>query len=204
MPDLIIRNARVYDGTGGAPYTADVVVDGKRITSIGEPIQPGPAAEDVDASGLAVMPGIVDLHTHSDVSLVSDPGCVSAIGQGITTQLVGLCGFSAAPVSEASRTSIVADEPIFAFPDVRWSWSAIDGYREAVDRLAPATNVATLVGHNTLRRFVMGSANAPPTVAELDRMRALLREGLRQGARGFPPAFHTPPACLQTRRSWLH
>ncbi len=196
MPDLVIRNARIYDGTGGPPYPGEIVIDGERITSIGEPVQPRVATEDIDVSGLAVMPGVVDLHTHSDVSLISDPGCVSAIAQGVTTQVVGLCGFSAAPISEAGLQSIVQDEPIFAFPDVHWSWSTIDGYREALDRIAPATNVATLVGHNTLRRFVMGGANAPPTAPELDRMRALLREGLHEGARGFSTGLSYAPGLF--------
>jgi N-acyl-D-amino-acid deacylase len=154
------------------------------------------ATEDIDATGLAVMPGIVDLHTHSDVSLISDPGCVSAIAQGITTQLVGLCGFSAAPVSEASLQSMIEEEPIFAFPDVHWSWSTIGGYRDALNRLAPATNIATLVGHNTLRRFVMGGAKGPPTAAELDRMGALLREGLREGAHGFSTGLSYAPGLF--------
>src|SRR5215472_982974 len=135
MPDLVIRNARIYDGTGGPSYPADIVIDGDRITAIGEAIQPGMATEEIDATGLAVMPGIVDLHTHSDGSLISDPGCVSAIAQGVTTQLVGLCGFSAAPVSNATLRTMIEDEPIFAFPGVEWTWSTVAGYREAVARL---------------------------------------------------------------------
>src|SRR5262249_6232240 len=152
--------------------------------------------DEVDGTGLAAMPGIVDLHTHSDVSLISDPGCISAIAQGVTTQLVGLCGFSAAPVSDISLQSVIEDEPIFAFPGVEWTWSTVAGYREAVARLRPATNVATLVGHNTLRRFVVGNANVAPTAAQLDRMRGLLRDGLQEGARGFSTGLSYAPGLF--------
>jgi len=193
---VVIRNARLYDGTGTSPPIADVTVAGDRIGAVGTSLPIDENTEQVDAAGLSMMPGIVDLHTHSDVSLVSDPGCVSAIAQGVTTQLVGLCGFSAAPVSNATLRTMIDEEPVFAFPDVEWTWSTIAGYREAVDRLSPATNVATLLGHNTLRRFVMGGANAAPTSAQLGHMRALLREGLREGARGFSTGLSYAPGLF--------
>jgi N-acyl-D-amino-acid deacylase len=195
---VIIRNARVYDGTGASSYSGDLAIDGDRIRAVGGKLATAARSdeEEVDASGLAVMPGIVDLHAHSDVSLISDPGCVSAIAQGVTTQMVGLCGFSAAPVSETSLQSIVDEEPIFAFPDVPWNWTTIAGYREAVDRLPPATNVATLVGHNTLRRLVMGGANEAPTALQLERMQELLRAGLREGARGFSTGLSYAPGLF--------
>ena len=193
---VVIRNARLYDGTGASPSIADIAVDGDRISAVGGSLPIDEHMEEVDAAGLAIMPGIVDLHTHSDVSLVSDPGCVSAIGQGVTTQLVGLCGFSTAPVSDDTLRTMIDEEPVFAFPEVEWAWSTIAGYREAVDRLSPATNVATLVGHNTLRRFVMGGANAAPTPPQLEQMRTLLREGLQQGARGFSTGLSYAPGLF--------
>jgi N-acyl-D-amino-acid deacylase len=194
--EVIIRNARMYDGTGSAPHTGDLAVSGDRLGAVGGGLPPAAGSEEVDATGLAVMPGVVDLHTHSDVSLISDPGCVSAIAQGVTTQVVGLCGFSAAPVSDNTLQSMIDEEPIFAFPDVQWTWTTVAGYREAIDRLRPATNVATLVGHNTLRRFVIGGANVSPTSAQLERMRALLREGLREGARGFSTGLSYAPGLF--------
>ncbi len=193
---VVIRNARLYDGTGTSPSIADIAVDGDRIAAVGTSLPITENVEVVDAAGLSIMPGIIDLHTHSDVSLVSDPGCVSAIAQGVTSQLVGLCGFSAAPVSGGTLRTMIDEEPIFAFPDVEWSWSTIAGYLEAIDRLEPATNVSTLVGHNTLRRFVMGGANAAPTSAQLEQMRTLLREGLREGARGFSTGLSYAPGLF--------
>ena len=196
MIDVVLRNARLYDGTGGPPLHGDLAVDGGRIVSVGEPIAEGTAAEVLDLGGLSVAPGFIDLHTHSDVSLLSDPGCISAIEQGITTQAVGLCGFSAGPLSAESLQGMIDEEPVFAFPGVDWSWTSIGGYREAVGRARPATNVTTFVGHNTLRRFVIGGADRPPTRAELKRMRSLVREAIDQGARGFTTGLSYAPGLF--------
>lgn len=194
--DLVLRNAVLYDGTGGPPFQGDLGIRDDRIVSVGAPMPEEMAAEAIDLGGLAVSPGFVDLHTHSDVSLLSDAGCVSAIEQGITTQAVGLCGFSAAPLSAESLKGMVDEEPVFGFPDVDWSWTTIGGYRDAVASVRPATNVTTFVGHNTLRRFVIGGANRPPTPAELERMRTLIREAIEQGARGFTTGLSYAPGLF--------
>jgi N-acyl-D-amino-acid deacylase len=196
--DLVLRNARLYDGTGGPSIHGDLGILGDRIVSVGDPVPATMAREEIDVGGRAVSPGFIDLHTHSDVSLLSDPGCLSAIEQGITTQAVGLCGFSAAPLSPESLESMIDEEPVFAFPGVDWSWTTIGGYREAVAEARPATNVTTFVGHNTLRRFVIGSANRPPTPGELDRMRSLIREAIDQGARGFTTGLSYAPGLFAT------
>lgn len=194
--DVVLRNAWLYDGTGGPAIHGDLGIVGDRIVSVGAAVPLGTAVEEIDAGGLAVSPGFIDLHTHSDVSLLSDPGCLSAIEQGITTQAVGLCGFSAAPLSAESLRGMIDEEPVFAFPGVDWSWTTIGGYREAVASARPATNVTTFVGHNTLRRFVVGGANRPPTPAELERMCALVREAIDQGARGFTTGLSYAPGLF--------
>jgi N-acyl-D-aspartate/D-glutamate deacylase len=194
--DLVLRNAVLYDGSGGPPIQGDLGITGDRIATVGAPMPVEIAAEAIDLGGLAVSPGFVDLHTHSDVSLLSDPGCVSAIEQGITTQAVGLCGFSAAPLSAESLEGMIDEEPVFGFPDVDWNWTTIGGYRDAVASARPATNVTTFVGHNTLRRFVIGGANRPPTPAELEWMRTLVREAIDQGARGFTTGLSYAPGLF--------
>ena len=130
------------------------------------------------------------------MSLLSEPGCLSAIEQGITTQAVGLCGFSAGPLSAESRRGMIEEEPVFAFPDVAWDWTTIGGYRDAVAAAQPATNVTTFVGHNTLRRLVIGGADRPPTPPELERMRSLVREAIDQGARGFTTGLSYAPGLF--------
>lgn len=196
MLDSVIRGGWLYDGSGAPPRVGDLAVRGGRIVAVGDAVPPGAAAEELDAAGLAVAPGFVDLHAHSDISLLSDPACVSSVAQGITTQAVGLCGFSAAPVSKESIATMVEEEPHAGYPDVTWDWETIGGYREMVARARPATNVATLIGHNTLRRFAMGPAQRPPTAAELVRMRDLLRAALREGARGFSTGLSYAPGCF--------
>ena len=196
MIDIVLRNARLYDGTGGPAIDGDLAIHDGRIVSIGDPVPDGAGLEEIDLAGLAVAPGFIDLHTHSDVSLLSDPGCLSAIEQGITTQSVGLCGFSAGPVSPESLEGMIEEEPVFAFPGVAWDWTTIGGYREAVARARPATNVTTFVGHNTLRRFVIGGADRPPTPTELERMRSLVRDAIDEGARGFTTGLSYAPGLF--------
>ncbi len=196
MIDLVLRNGTIYDGTGGLATDGDIGIDGDRVVSVGAPVVDGAGREEIDLGGLAVAPGFIDLHTHSDVSLLSEPGCISAIEQGVTTQAVGLCGFSAGPIGPDSLASLIDEEPVFAFPGVAWDWTTIGGYRDAVERARPATNVATFVGHNSLRRFVIGSAARPPTADELGRMVDLVDEAIDQGAHGFTTGLSYAPGLF--------
>jgi N-acyl-D-amino-acid deacylase len=192
--DLKIARGWIYDGSGRPPTRGEIGVRAGRIVGVAETLAE-PAREVVDAGGLAVAPGFIDLHTHSDVSILSSPECLSAICQGVTTQVVGLCGYSAAPVSREAIESLVEEEPIYGFPDVVWDWTGVGAYLEAVGRARPATNVVTFVGHNTLRRTVVGLKYRAATVAEQARMRDLLRESLREGARGFTTGLSYAPGC---------
>jgi N-acyl-D-amino-acid deacylase len=196
MIDVVIRNAEIYDGSGGPPRRGDVAVTGDRLASIGLPVAAGIALEEIDATGFAAAPGFIDLHSHSDTSALSDPGCISIIEQGATTIVNGLCGFSAAPIGAADPAQLADEEPIFGYPDVTFDWDSIGAYRAAVARARPAVNMATLIGHNRVRRHVMGGAGRRPTAAELDRMRALIREGIHEGARGFSTGLSYAPGLF--------
>jgi N-acyl-D-amino-acid deacylase len=194
--DLVIRGGLLVDGTGAPGRIGDLAIAGSRIVAVGEAIPESAQARIVDATGLVVAPGFIDLHTHSDVSLLSEPGCESAIEQGVTTQAVGLCGFSAAPVSPASLNAMIDEEPVFAFPGVSWAWRSMIEYRETVRDARPATNVTTFIGHNTLRRHVMGSAARPPTPDELRLMIRLIRTAFYEGARGFTTGLSYAPGMF--------
>ena len=196
--DLVLRQADVHDGSGDPPRRTDVAIAAGRIAAIGDDLAAPETAQTLDLSGRVLAPGFIDLHTHSDVSLLSEPGCISAIEQGVTTQAVGLCGFSAGPLSSASGARMVEEEPIFAFPGVAWDWTTIGGYREAVERCRPATNVVTFVGHNTLRRTVLGTVDRPPTPAELTTMQHAIDEAIDQGARGFTTGLSYAPGLFAT------
>jgi len=198
MVDVLIVNGTVVDGTGAPGFPATVIVEEGRLRVVRGPVPAADGAEVVDASGRIVAPGVVDLHTHSDVSNLSEPHAISAIEQGVTTQIVGLCGFSAGPITDESLVGMTDEEPVFGFPDVSWEWRSIGGYLDTVNRVGIATNTVTLVGHSTLRRSVMGSAQRGPTAAELQRMKDLLREGMREGARGFSTGLSYAPGTFAT------
>ena len=194
--DVVVRGARIVDGTGEPARDGDIGIRDGRFAAVGESLPDDAGATSVDARGLVAAPGFIDLHTHSDVSLLSEPGCESAIEQGVTTQATGLCGFSAAPVSPDTVRAMVDEEPVFAFPGVAWDWTTMRGYRDAVTAARPATNVTTFVGHNSLRRYVIGSANRPPTSDELARMQALIEQGIDEGARGFTTGLSYAPGLF--------
>src|SRR5262249_11016725 len=122
MVDVVIVNGSVVDGTSAAPYPATVLIEGGRVRLDRSRSAAPEGAEVVDATGRVVAPGFVDLHTHSDVSDLSDTGAISAVEQGVTTQVVGLCGFSAGPVTDATIATMIDEEPVFGFPGVDWTW----------------------------------------------------------------------------------
>lgn len=192
MYDVIIRNGRIMDGTGGPWYRADLAIAGDRIATLQRGIE-GPASREIDAAGLVVAPGFVDLHAHSDVTLLVNPRTESAVRQGITTQLVGQCGFSAAPVRPEDLASFRSDSFIFGFDDYEWTWNDMAGYRDALARARPAINVATLVGHGALRQYAMGQDNRPPSDAELSTMKRELEKALEQGAIGLSSGLTYAP-----------
>lgn len=185
------------DGEGGPPTIGDICLDGGRLLAVGG-AWPGEAMQVIDVGGRVVSPGFIDLHTHSDVSLLSSPGAISAVEQGITTQQVGLCGFSAAPIAKRPPADSV-DDPIFGFPDVPITWSSLSEYRDLLEAARPATNVAMLVGHNTVRREVMGLNDRQPDETDMRAMARAVEEALDAGARGLSTGLTYPPGAYAER-----
>ena len=192
MYDLILRGGRVVDGTGSPWYRADVALASGRIAAMGRNLE-GRGERQINARGLVVAPGFVDLHGHSDVTLLVDPRAESLVRQGITTQLVGHCGFSAAPLRPAQQEAFRRDSFVFSYEGYEWTWEDIAGYRQALSRVRPAINVATLVGHGALRHLVMGQADRPPSAPEMAAMKAALEKALEQGARGLSSGLTYAP-----------
>ena len=192
--DLIIRNGTVVDGTGAAPVRADIAVDGETITVIGD-LSGAVANREIDANGLVVTPGFVDLHTHLDAQVAWDPMMTSSSWHGVTTVLVGNCGVSFAPVSTSNRVFLaemmesVEDVPREAIlGGMPWDWETYPQYLDSVQRMRPSVNVVGLVGHAAVRYHVMGERSfddAPPTAADLLRMRDIAEESVAGGAVGF-------------------
>ena len=206
MPhDLIIRNGTVIDGTGGPSIRADVAIDGDRIVAIGD-LGGETASREIDARGLVVTPGFVDLHTHLDAQVAWDPMMTSSSWHGVTTVLMGNCGVTFAPVRPEDRTFLaemmesVEDIPRDAILDgMAWDWETYPQYLDAVERMQPALNVVGMVGHCALRYHVMGEraiSDEQATPAELARMREIAAESIEGGAVGFSTSrilIHTIP-----------
>ncbi len=189
--DLIIKNARLIDGTGGLAYDTDIAVEGDRITAIGH--IDGDAAEVIDATGAVVTPGFIDLHCHSDGSFLIDPHADSKLRQGVTLELMGNCGMSfCAPLAGLARAHL--DDWMDGYetvPDVEWT--TMDGYLNALEACGPTVNVAAQVGHGTVRQNVLGMDARSPDVDELAAMERLMVESLDAGALGFSTGlFYTP------------
>ncbi len=192
--DLIIRYGTVVDGTGAAAVRADVAIDGDRITAIGD-LAGETARREIDATGLVVSPGFVDLHTHLDAQVAWDPLMTSSSWHGVTTVLMGNCGVTFAPAAPADRVFLaemmesVEDVPRDAILDgLAWDWETYPQYLDSVERMRPATNVVGMVGHCAVRYHVMGERsldNEAPTPTELNRMRDVVEESIAGGAVGF-------------------
>jgi N-acyl-D-amino-acid deacylase len=183
MPfDLVIRNARIVDGTGAPGRAGDVAVEGGRIVRVGEVA--GQAQREIDASGRVLAPGFVDTHAHDDGALLRYPGMEFKLAQGVTTVVAGNCGFSVAPATrEAGR--LVQGNAILGVGDAPVTWTDMAGYIEAVNKRGVSLNSISLIGHNTLRFAAMGNDQRAPTAEEQARMRAWVEQGMEQGACGF-------------------
>jgi len=192
MLDLLIEGGRVIDGAGNPWFRADVGVRGDRIVAVGRVEEP--AARTIDATGLVVCPGFIDMHTHSDLQLLANPPHEAKVHQGVTLDVLGQDGLSYAPVNDetlaALRVQLAGwnDDP----PGFDWGWRTIAEYLDRLDR-GIAINAAYLVPHGSVRMMVMGLDDRPPTDAELAEMKRLVREGLEQGAVGLSTGLTYAP-----------
>jgi N-acyl-D-amino-acid deacylase len=190
--DILIRGGLVIDGSGRPGELADLAIAGGRIAGIGRAL-PGEAARIIDAEGLAVTPGFIDIKTHSDFTLPINPKAESKVRQGVTTEIIGHCGFSVAPVLPG-KTQLLADYLSGGAPWLPFREVTFPQYLDTFP--AVAVNAGMLVGHNTLRLMVMGLDDRAPTHTELDQMTQLLDEALGAGALGLSTGLFTPPGSF--------
>jgi N-acyl-D-amino-acid deacylase len=194
MFDLKIEGATVIDGSGVPGFRADVAVQGDAIAAIGD-LSQEPAGARLQAAGLALAPGFIDMHSHSDWRLWSNRRAESKIRQGVTTEVVGNCGFSPAPVTR----EFVDDLRGFALylpKGMDFSWRSVAEYLQRFDQDGLALNVIQLIGHGTLRIAAMGFARRPPSAAEMARMERLLTDGIEQGAWGLSTGLIYAPGSF--------
>ncbi len=191
--DLRIRGAALYDGSGAAPVRGDLALADGRIAAIGD--CRGTAAEELDATGLAVAPGFIDVHTHDDRLLLADPAMTPKLSQGVTTVIVGNCGISLAPLGARPAVpplNLVADG------DPAQRFDSFARYFAALEANPPAINCAALIGHTTLRAATMAALDRPAGDGEIEAMRALVREALAAGALGASTGTYYAPAHAAT------
>lgn len=183
----LLKNARIYDGTGSAVFTGDVLVEDDRIAQVGESLSTDGADEVIDLNGLSLAPGFIDAHSHNDwFALRSDPlpWFEPFVRQGITTFVSGNCGISTVGFDRDCPHADVIGAGLFGFGDSRVQTGSLQEYFAAADRAMPC-NMAVLAGHCTSRAAVSGSVNRPLTEEEESRMLALMEEALQQGAAGI-------------------
>lgn len=201
--DLLIRNATIVDGSGGPRYRADVGIKGGRIVEIGRVLTA--ASETVDADGLILSPGFIDGHTHMDAQVNWDPFGTCSCWHGVTSVIMGNCGFALAPCAPEQREwfakclEAVEDIPTEAMmAGIEWSWETFPEYLATVERLPKGINYGAYIGHSALRMYTMGerALSERATPEDLSRMGKTVVEALRSGALGFSSSrstTHTTP-----------
>jgi N-acyl-D-aspartate/D-glutamate deacylase len=194
-PELVIRGGTVYDGSGAAGRVADVAIADGVITEVGTKLD---GAQELDASGCAVTPGFIDIHTHYDAQVFWDPALRPSSYHGVTTVVAGNCGFTIAPTRPEHHETIVHTlenvedmDPATLMAGVVWDFETFPEYLDAVARRGTDLNFTAYIGHSALRLYVLGDAayERAATEDEIDRMCALVREAIAVGAAGFSTSF---------------
>jgi len=192
--DIVIKGGYVIDGTGNPWFRADIGILNGKIVKVGR-INGESAEKAIDADKLFVTPGFIDIHTHSDITLLVNPKADSKIRQGVTTDVVGNCGISAAPIKkERLELHKKHFEPYSEY--VSWNWSTMGEYFKQLEENGVSMNIAALVGHGTVRTAVMGFDDRAPTKDELDEMKALVEQSMVDGAFGLSTGLVYPPSCF--------
>lgn len=208
--DVLIRGATVVDGTGGPSFHADVGISNGRIvfikkhcskSSVLPPVEIA-AHQVIDGSGFHLAPGFIDIHNHSDLTLILDPRAESMIAQGVTTVVIGNCGFSVAPWPGAEagiKATQLQEDTLFLKVDLcgelSWTWRSFGEYLERLEKCSPAVNVVALVGHGTIRQQVLGRVARSPSTDEMRQMKRLLKASLEEGAAGLSSGLIYYPSC---------
>ncbi len=198
--DVVIKNGRVIDGTGNPWFKADIGITKGKITKIGS-IEPSEKTKVIDATGLIVSPGFIDIHSHSDYSIPFDPMVISTIHQGITTLVVGMCGASLAPVNPEKQELFDKEFSMAAPPGLEYNvtWTSYSEYLDEMEKIGCSSNVAYNLGFGMIRLAAMGYEDRKPTKKEMQKMKDYIRDAMEAGAFGISTGLiYTPQAYAET------
>ncbi len=193
--DLVLSNGRILDGCGNPWFWGDLAIQQERIVELA-PAGMLQGTQTIDIAGRFVAPGFIDIHTHSDLSILVNRQAESAVRQGVTTQLIGNCGMSPAPVEAAYSSEMrrqwgsISDQP-----EVSWDWHSFGQYLDTLQDGGLGINIASLAGHGALRIAAMGLEERAPSLSELNRMKELVAEAMQAGAFGMSTGLVYPPGC---------
>ncbi|MDA4113180.1 MAG: D-aminoacylase [Thaumarchaeota archaeon] len=197
-PDIVITGGRIVDGTGAPSFEADLRISGGKIAEVRRGISTA-GARVIKADGLYVAPGFIDTHSHADLTLMLNPQADSMVRQGFTTSIIGLCGISGGPVSKeklsdwkAALSGVVAHYAV-SVPQVSWNWESLGGYLKELKKGGISLNVGTFVGASTVRTSVIGVTNREPTKDELEKMKGLVEQSMKEGAFGLTVGLDFAP-----------
>ena len=195
MYDYLIKNGVIVDGTNTAPYSADIAIEGDTIVKIGE--IDASAKRVIDAAGRIVTPGFIDIHCHSDAVCFFEGKNAKRLQQGFTTEVIGNCGISAAPVNPETKALLEKYcDPYYACVPLPYDWNSFKEYLDEVERRHPVLNTAALVGHGALRIAVAGFEDRKLTDEEMEKMKKLLAEAMEEGAFGMSSGLIYPPGLF--------
>ena len=194
--DTLIINGQVIDGTGKKGYHSDIGIQGEQIVAIGPLKESGNAALTIDAIGHVVCPGFIDVHTHSDLTLLVNGLAESKTRQGVTTEVIGNCSFSPFPVTEERSSDLVSAMNKVYETELEWRWRDLDGYARRLEESGISLNVVPLLGHSALRIAALGYSQRPPTADELDVMNRLAAATMEQGAYGLSTGLTLVPSSF--------
>jgi N-acyl-D-amino-acid deacylase len=199
MFSILIKNGFIVDGSGKERYKGNVGIKNNIIEYIGEKVNLLKGNIEIDAKNKIICPGFIDMHSHADLAILRDPLCKDKIQQGITTQVIGNCGQSIAPLIE--RTIPLLKKyvtPLLGDIKTEWEWRSFKEYLSLIQKKGIATNIVPLVGHLTLKVSIMGFENRKPFVEELEKIKLLVIEAMESGAFGISTGLTYPPDCYST------
>lgn len=192
MYDVVIKNGRVVDGTGNPWFKADVCIKDGRVQALGRLEDSTETAKVIEAKGLVISPGFIEVHSHSDLKYLVDPSGQSFLRQGVTTEVVGNCGGSAAPITDVNR-KLIEDRNQRFLPYVALDWSSTEEYLDRAEKKGSVVNLAFLVGHGTVRSAVIGYETREATKNEVEKMKGFVAQAMEAGTFGMSTGLVYPP-----------